>query len=54
MIRTLDVVCEIVEVMISMFDIYMSLLFSNLFQRGCLFVLIEDKQKDKSGGVDIP
>ena len=47
-------VCEIVEVMISMFDICKSLLFSNLFQRDCLFVLLEDKQNGKSGGVDIP
>ena len=54
MIRTLDVVCEILEVMISMFYIYKSLLLSNLFQRECLFVLLEDKQKGKSGGVDIP
>ena len=53
MIRTLDVVFEIVKVMIFMFDIYKSPLFSNLFQRDCLFVLLEDKQKGKSGGVDI-
>jgi len=48
------VVCEIVEVMISMFYIYKSLLFSNIFQGDCMFVLHEDKQKGKSGGVDIP
>uniref|UniRef100_A0A0D3BUH2 D-fructose-1,6-bisphosphate 1-phosphohydrolase n=3 Tax=Brassica TaxID=3705 RepID=A0A0D3BUH2_BRAOL len=33
---------------------YESLLFPTLFQRDCPFVLLEDKQKDKSGGVDIP
>jgi len=46
--------CNIVEVMILSFKSCESLLFSNLFQRDCLFVLLEDKQNGKSGGVDIP
>ena len=46
--------CNIVEVMILSFKSCESLLFSNLFQRDCLLVLLEDKQKGKSGGVDRP
>ena len=46
--------CNIAEVMILSFKSCESLLFSNLFQRDCLFVLLEDKQKGKSGGVDRP
>uniref|UniRef100_A0A0D3DJS7 Uncharacterized protein n=1 Tax=Brassica oleracea var. oleracea TaxID=109376 RepID=A0A0D3DJS7_BRAOL len=42
------------EVMILSFKSCESLLFSNPFQRNCLFVLLEDKQKGKSGGVDRP
>ena len=36
------------------FKILSSQIFSNLFQRDCLYVLLEDKQKGKFGGVDIP
>ena len=50
----LDVDCNIIEVMILSFKSCKSLLFSNLFQRDCPFVLLEDKQKGKSGGVDRP
>ena len=50
----LDVDCNIEEMMILSFKSCESLLFSNLFQRDCLFVLLEDKQKRKSGGVDRP
>ena len=46
--------CNIVEVMILSFKSCESLLFSNFFQRDCPFVLLEDKQKGKYGGVDIP
>ena len=46
--------CTIVEVMILSFKSCESLLFSNLFQRDYLFVLLEDKQKGKSGGIDRP
>ena len=46
--------CNIVEVMILSFKSCESLLFSNPFQRNCPFVLLEDKQKGKSGGVDRP
>ena len=46
--------CNIVEVMILSFKSCESLLFSNLFQKDYLFVLLEDKQKGKSGGVDRP
>ena len=35
-------------------EICESLLFSNLFQIDCLYGLLEDKQKGKSGGVDRP
>ena len=41
--------CNIVEVMILSFKSCESLLFSNLFQRDRMFVLLEDKQKGKSG-----
>ena len=50
----LDVDYNIEKVMILSFKSCESLLFSNLFQRDCLFVLLEDKQKGKSGGIDIP
>ena len=40
--------CNIVEVMILSFKACDFLPFSNLFQRECLLVLLEDKQKDKS------
>ena len=43
---------NIVEVMILSFKSCESLLFSNLFQRDYMFVLLEDKQNGKSGGVD--
>ena len=46
--------CNIAEVMILSFKSCESLLFSNLFQRDYLFVLLEDKQKGKSEGVDRP
>ncbi|KAF3563241.1 hypothetical protein DY000_02016086 [Brassica cretica] len=41
----LDVDCNIAEVMILSFKSCESLLFSNLFQRDCPSVLLEDKQK---------
>ncbi|KAF3557899.1 hypothetical protein F2Q69_00013140 [Brassica cretica] len=41
----LDVDCNIAEVMILNFKSCESLLFSNLFQRDCPSVLLEDKQK---------
>uniref|UniRef100_A0A0D3CSV0 Uncharacterized protein n=1 Tax=Brassica oleracea var. oleracea TaxID=109376 RepID=A0A0D3CSV0_BRAOL len=41
----LDVDCNILEVMILNFKSCEPLLFSNLFQRDCSFVLLEDKQK---------
>ena len=50
----LDVDCNIVEVMILSLKLCGSLLFSNLFLRDCMLVLLEDKQKGKSGGVDRP
>ena len=50
----LDVDCNIVEVMILSLKLCESLLFSNFFQRDCLFVLLEDKQKGKSWRVDRP
>ena len=50
----LDVDCNIVEVMILSFKSRESLLFSNFFQRDYMFVLLEDKQKGKSGRVDRP
>ena len=50
----LDVVCNIVEVIILSFKSCESLLFSNLFQKDCSPVFLEDKQKSKFGGVDIP
>ena len=46
--------CNIVEVMILSLKLCESLLFSNFFQRDCMYVLLEDKQKGKSGGVDRP
>ena len=46
--------CNIVEVIILSFKSCESLLFSYLFQRDYPFVLPEDKQKGKSGGVDRP
>ena len=46
--------CNIVEVIIVSLKICESLLFSNLFHKTTLSVLLEDKQKSKSGGVDIP
>ena len=46
--------CNIADVMILSFKSCESLLFSNLFQRDCPFVLLEDKQKGKSGRVDRP
>ncbi|KAF3574927.1 hypothetical protein F2Q69_00058834 [Brassica cretica] len=42
----LDVDCNIAEVMILSFKSCESLLFSNLFQRDCPSVLLEDKQKN--------
>ncbi|KAF3578159.1 hypothetical protein DY000_02031388 [Brassica cretica] len=42
----LDVDCNIAEVMILSSKSCESLLFSNLFQRDCPFVLLEDKQKE--------
>ena len=50
----LDVDCNIPEVMILSFKFCESLLFTNLFHIDCPFVLLEDKQKGKSGGVDRP
>ena len=47
-------ITNIAEVMILNFKSCESLLFSNLFQRDCPFVLLEDKQNGKSGGVDRP
>ena len=41
--------CNIVEVMLLSFKSCESLLFSNHFQRDRMFVLLEDKQKGKSG-----
>ena len=46
--------CNIAEVMILSFKSCESLLFSNLFQRDCPSVLLEDKQKGKFGRVDRP
>ena len=40
---------NIVEVMILSLKLCETLLFSNFFQRDCMFVLLEDKQKGKSG-----
>ena len=50
----LDVDCNIVEVMILTFKLCESMMFSNLFHKTALCVLLEDKQKGKSGGVDRP
>ena len=50
----LDVDCNISKVVILKFKSCESLLFSNLFQRDYPSVLLEDKQKGKSGGVDKP
>ena len=41
--------CNIAEVMIISFKSCESLLFSNLFQRDYPLVLLEDKEKGKSG-----
>ena len=46
--------CNIAEVMILSFKSCESLLFSNLFQRDCPSVLLEDTQNGKSVGVDRP
>ena len=46
--------CNIVEVMIMSLKLCESQLFSNLFHKATMCVLLEDKQKIKSEGVDIP
>ena len=45
--------CNIAEVKVVILKLCESVLFSNLFHRFIL-VLLEDEQKVKSGGVDIP
>ena len=49
----MDVVCNIIEVMILSLKLCESLLFSNISQRDYPSVLLEDKQKCKSKGVDM-